>query len=394
MPKRQADRLTIPLTRWADRQLRLLAKTTKSDEIAALQGATLLGERAASNRFFIPGLCSAGGKCQLFSSRNGWLALNLARDSDWDLLPALLETPLSAAPDIGEIAKLVLEGDAADLTARGRDMGMAIAHCHENTVTPPIQELCPTRPVTPPSWRPLAIDLSSLWAGPLASHLLQLAGAEVIKVETLSRPDGLRQGDPALFNLLHQNKANVAINLASANGRAALHTILSRADIVIEAARPRALEQLGLMAVDFITAKPGSVWISITGHGAYGQAANWIGFGDDCGVAGGLSSALFEATGAYGFVGDAIADPLTGIFAALAAWQAWSSGKGGRYGLAMSAIVKQALAEDRAADPALLQHELIAWAQSIGRPFPSTTQRIAAVNAQALGADNAHWLTC
>ena len=42
---------------------------------------------------------------------------------------------------------------------------------------------------------------------------------------------------------------------------------------------------------------PGLVWITITAHGVQGEAANWIGFGDDCGVAAGLSAALHAATG-------------------------------------------------------------------------------------------------
>ena len=40
---------------------------------------------------------------------------------------------------------------------------------------------------------PLVVDLSALWAGPLCAHLLGLAGARVVKVESLGRPDGARR---------------------------------------------------------------------------------------------------------------------------------------------------------------------------------------------------------
>jgi len=120
---------------------------------------------------------------------------------------------------------------------------------------------------------------------------------------------------------------------------------------------------------------PGLVWISITAHGATGEAAEWVGFGDDCGVAGGLSAALRSATGRTGFVGDALADPLTGVFAALAAWEAWSSGRGVRLGLAMSEVVARCLAAANYEDPFALQACLRAWASACGQPFPSVTRR-------------------
>jgi crotonobetainyl-CoA:carnitine CoA-transferase CaiB-like acyl-CoA transferase len=151
--------------------------------------------------------------------------------------------------------------------------------------------------------------------------------------------------------------------------------LLATADIVIEAARPRALAQLGFDAADIVRKTPGLVWITITGHGAEGQGADWVGFGDDCGVAGGLSAALRSASGRGGFVGDAIADPLTGIAAALTAWEAWMSRRGGRFGLAMSHVVASCLAQTRERDPEALRDSLLRWSASIGKPFPEVTRR-------------------
>jgi hypothetical protein len=115
--------------------------------------------------------------------------------------------------------------------------------------------------------------------------------------------------------------------------------------------------------------------VSITAHGTEGERANWVGFGDDCGVAGGLSAALRHATGRTGFVGDAIADPLTGIFAASSAWDGWQGRRGGRLQLAMSQVVAQCLAHERAADPMAFDADLKAWGASVGKPFPTVTRR-------------------
>ena len=380
----------IPLSRWADRQLRLLADETNSPAIAYLDGATLQGERARLNGFSIPARRSAGGKCHLIAAQDGWIALNLSRDDDRELLPALFGARMFDTADLGEIAEHIYACNAQALVARGREMGLAVAAINEPSAGEAITRLERSQPSPPPSRAPLVVDLSALWAGPLCAHLLQLAGAQVVKVESLTRRDALREGDPALFALLNGGKDSVSVDLADNAFRA----LIAKADIVIEAARPRALAQLGVDACALVAAKPGKVWIIITGHGASGEAANWIGFGDDCGVAGGLSAALQQASGAVGFVGDAIADPLTGIAAARAAWQAWSSGKGGRISLSMSGVAARALAEERAFDAELLHAELVAWAAASGRSFPQVAERSPHAPVHLLGADNARWLSC
>ena len=380
----------IPLARWADRRLGELAALCGSASLWALDGQTLLGERAAINGFRIPGLTSAGGGCRLFKARYGWFALNLARDADRDVLPALFGTDALDPADDAAIAAHVAGSDAAWLLERGRTLGLAVA---ATTETPPaaIQTL-PTGPVTaPPAAAPLVLDLSALWAGPLAGHLLLLAGANVIKLESTARPDQMRQGDPALFALLNQGKDSVALDLRQDSGRSALLALIDRADIVIEAARPRALRQMGIDADQLVRQKPGLIWLTITGHGASGEAAEWIGFGDDCGIAGGLGAELERLTGQPGFVGDAIADPLTGIVAALAGWQAWQSGQTARVSVAMSGVIASALAEERGHR---LDGSLRLWAGSIGTPFPPCSRRVPTGPVAALGADNAKWLPC
>jgi crotonobetainyl-CoA:carnitine CoA-transferase CaiB-like acyl-CoA transferase len=174
---------------------------------------------------------------------------------------------------------------------------------------------------------------------------------------------------------LNQGKQSVVFDFNDHNDLSTLRSLIASSDIVIEAARPRALEQLGIRVADLLRTTPGLVWITITGHGAQGEAAQWVGFGDDCGVAGGLTAELQSATGRTAFVGDAIADPLTGIFAALTAWDAWAGGRSGRFSLAMSHVVAHCLAEARRNDPHTLRSSLREWAASVGKPFPQVARR-------------------
>ncbi|CAN5251934.1 CoA transferase [soil metagenome] len=321
-------------------------------------------------------------------ARDGWVALNLPRVDDRAVLPALFCNGELAVDDNEAVGAAMALHSAAEIVARGREIGLAIAHLDEAPAGPAsiVSTIADQR--EPPAHVPLVVDLTALWAGPLAGHLLWLAGAHVVKVESSARPDAMRQGDPALFALLNQGKASVALDLRDPADRDALVALIRRADIVLEAARPRALHQLGIDGDTIVRETPGLNWVTIKGHGVLGAAGDWIGFGDDCGVAGGLSAALRAATGAVGFVGDAIADPLTGLSAATVAWDRWASGMGGRIILSMSGTVRAVMEMEREGLDVVLRH----WANSVGRPFPTPAPRRPSAPVATIGQDNAAWL--
>lgn len=171
---------------------------------------------------------------------------------------------------------------------------------------------------------PLVVDLSSLWAGPLCSHLLGLDGARVVKVESTRRPDGGRRDETGFFDLLNHGKDSVALDLPSTYGLARLRSLLAAAEVVIEGSRPRALRGWGIDAETFLAAEEGPrVWVSITGHGRTGSLADRVAFGDDAAAAGGL--VVWDDDGPC-FLADAAADPLTGIAAAQAVGEALAEG--------------------------------------------------------------------
>lgn len=392
-----ADALRMPLAQWADRKLRLLAQATSSERIAALDGATILGERGSNSDFVIRGRQSAGpGGSRLHPTRDGgWFCLTILSPGERPMLPALfMDEDLDYESDAA-IAAAVLRHDCADLVERGRLLGLPVASADEVPPGPPVQVLATgPRRERPPGHRPLVIDMSSIWAGPLAGHLLWLAGAEVIKVESLSRPELLRRDDPVTFELINQGKPNLALDFADAAQKAVLADLVRQADFVIESSRVRALKQLGIDAEALVREVPGLVWLSVTGHGATGEAAQWAGIGHDCGVAAGLARAMADAGGEIGYVGDAMPDPLTGITAALEGWRAYESGEARRIGFAMSAIAAGALREERARDPDGLNADLRAWSAAIGQLFPKVPRRAMLAPVREFGADNARFLPC
>jgi hypothetical protein len=346
----------------------------------------LLGERAALLGLRRRGAISPGGACRLLDCADGQLALNLPRVDDWQLLPAWLEQPID---DWDDIARALRQRSSAALVERGRLLGLAVtasgapdasAQWHRATQLRVAAAQVAAAQVAATSRRaqPLVIDLSSLWAGPLCTQLLGDMGARVIKVESLSRPDGARLGPPRFFDLLNGGKQSVALDLAVDSGRRQLRALLACADIVVESARPRGLEQMGIDAQDIVREGDGRVWLSITGYGRAAPMRDWIAYGDDAGVAAGLSRLLRERHGCNVFCGDAIADPLTGLHAALLSWAAWSRGGGVLLDVPLCGVLAHCIACGAGHDAAAAQY-----------PVAPPRARIVSSAAPALGSDTA-----
>ena len=296
----------------------------------------LLGERAALAGLRRNGTTSCGGATRLLLTGNGWLAVSLARPDDLDLLHAWLDLAGPADDPWAAVADAVAHRSAEEVATAGALLGLPVAAL-PRAVPPPALAPSPLAPLPlrghliadgPTATSDLTgvrvVDLSALWAGPLCGSLLQQAGAEVVKVESTARPDGARLGPTAFFDLLNGGKRSVALDLRTQPGRADLLRLVRAADVVIEASRPRALEQLGVRAEDVLReGRRPRVWLSLTGHGRSPDVAHRVGFGDDAAVGGGLVS----WDGAMPcFTADAVADPTAGLVAAAAVLDALSAG--------------------------------------------------------------------
>jgi hypothetical protein len=304
----------------------IAAASARLGDAVVLDAPALLGERAAISGFTRQGDRSCGGGTRLVRAADGWVAASLARADDVAGVPAWLEVDDVWADEVWKVVtEESLGRSVVTLVERARLLGLPVAPL-------PTQ---PLRPTTGPfgdypvaahtvgdadrvaSLHDLVVaDLSSLWAGPLCTNVLRLAGARVVKVESTRRPDGARAGPPAFFDLLNAGKKNVALDFATREGRAALRQLLAAAEVVVEASRPRALRQLGVERDELMAAIGGPrVWLSITGYGRTGPDADAVAFGDDAAVAGGL---VVWDEGGPCFCADAIADPAAGLVAAAA----------------------------------------------------------------------------
>ena len=305
-----------------------------------LQWQPVVMARAAALGLGRRGRVSAGGTCRLLRSTDGWAAVNLARPDDLAAVDAIVAdeavddpwTALAAAAQAMNtdafVARVRLLGvPAAPLTA-----GSGTGSGHPGRPGCVVHRLW--RPLAPPRLEGLrVVDLSSMWAGPLLARILADAGAEVTKVESTTRPDGAR-GEPAFYRLLHpEGQPEVRLDLGTHSGRSTLRSLVEGADVVIEASRPRALEQLGAGPSD-VAARAGRVWVAISGYGRDAPGRDWVAFGDDAAVAGGLVA--WERAGLPVFCGDALADPVTGLAAAASTLEALARGGGVLLDLSMA----------------------------------------------------------
>ncbi len=124
--------------------------------------------------------------------------------------------------------------------------------------------------------------MTSYWAGPLTGHVLALLGAEVIHLESSTRPDGARLvgGVPQteerywergpIFAALNTNKKSLTIDFGDQRGIDLLRRFIGTCDVVIENYTPRVLDQLGLDYESLRIHRPDLIMLRMPGFGLDG----------------------------------------------------------------------------------------------------------------------------
>ncbi len=180
------------------------------------------------------------------------------------------------------------------------------------------------------------VDLTAFWAGPAATHLLAAFGADVVKVESIQRPDGIRYSGGMrtdvddwweygwVFHAMNTNKRSVTLDLGSAEGRRLFLSLVADADVVIENFSPRVMEQFGLDADVLLKTNPGLVVARMPAFGLAGPWRDRVGFAPTMEQIAGLAwvTGLPEAPPV---TPRGACDPLAGVHAAFAVLAALSS---------------------------------------------------------------------
>lgn len=128
------------------------------------------------------------------------------------------------------------------------------------------------------------VDLTAFWAGPAATQLLAMLGADVIKVESCQRPDGMRFAGTMragvedwweyswVFHAVNTNKKSLTLNLQKPRGRELLGKLIARSDMVVENYPARVMEHLGL---DYETLRGFNESVIVVRMPAFGLDGPW-----------------------------------------------------------------------------------------------------------------------
>jgi len=173
------------------------------------------------------------------------------------------------------------------------------------------------------------LDLSTWWAGPLGTMILGGLGAEVIKIEAIQRLDGYRgtysgalssktyETSPA-FNTVNRNKLGITLNLDSAKGVQIFRELVKISDVVYENYSARVMEAFGLDYPSLQKINPSIIMVSVTGFGRTGPWRDYVSFAATSESMAGLPEITGYPGGPPIIPGAILADPLSGVYAALA----------------------------------------------------------------------------
>jgi crotonobetainyl-CoA:carnitine CoA-transferase CaiB-like acyl-CoA transferase len=167
------------------------------------------------------------------------------------------------------------------------------------------------------------VDLTRVLSGPYCTMHLGDMGAEVIKVEQPGKGDDTRafappyQGDEAAYFLsVNRNKKSITLDMKSAAGKEVLWRLIEKSDILIENFRPGAMDRLGFSYEAINKRRPGMVYASISGFGASGPQKDRPGYDVIIQGEAGIMDITGPRDGAPYKVGAAVADLVSGLYAA------------------------------------------------------------------------------
>jgi crotonobetainyl-CoA:carnitine CoA-transferase CaiB-like acyl-CoA transferase len=244
---------------------------------------------------------------------------------------------------------VLLPGPAIRIDRAGWSASTACSDVAEATDPPPVRTAAQTGAATE-SALPLAgvkvLDLTRVWAGPLAARILSDLGADVIMIESdLGRgPQTLPQSYAAashffpddvlgeeswnrngFVNKFALGKRSLCLDMSTPEGLDVFRKLACISDVVIENFSPRVMPNWGLHHEALHALNPSLVYLTMPGYGRSGPARDYSAYGPVLDSHAGLSTLMgYPDTDAWK-CGIAWPDPVGGIHGALgtliALWQ-------------------------------------------------------------------------
>lgn len=173
------------------------------------------------------------------------------------------------------------------------------------------------------------LDLTTFWAGAYLTCYLGAFGADVVKVESIQRPDGHRysgafayEGDDwyersPIWQATNLNKRDLTLDLTSERGLDIARRLAADADVVVENFSPRVVEQFGLDYDALAALNPAVIAVRMPGYGLRGPWRDYVGWALNFEQTSGMSAVTGYPDGPP-CNPQGPADPIVGVHAAVA----------------------------------------------------------------------------
>ena len=134
------------------------------------------------------------------------------------------------------------------------------------------------------------VECTGWWAGPIAGQTLAQLGADIIKVESTQRPDGMRFASVKpptedkwwewgmVYHGVNTNKRAITLNLTDPEGKAVLEKLIATADVLIENYTPRVMDNFGITWEHLSAINPELIMVRMPGFGLSGPWRDNTGF--------------------------------------------------------------------------------------------------------------------
>lgn len=181
------------------------------------------------------------------------------------------------------------------------------------------------------------LDFGTAWAAPMAGQILADMGAQVIKIESRSKMDGLRMGRPIIgddvaggdkglwpelqpvFHGLNRNKWSITVNLKETISIDLIKELVERSDVVVSNYSPGVLERLGLDYENLRQANPDIVVIGMPAAGDTGPLKDILAYAPIVLALSGLMATVGYRDRMVGELQSAWSDTTAALHAAMAA---------------------------------------------------------------------------
>jgi crotonobetainyl-CoA:carnitine CoA-transferase CaiB-like acyl-CoA transferase len=144
-------------------------------------------------------------------------------------------------------------------------------------------------------------DFTAFWAGPILGNVMGMLGADVIHVESIQRPDGMRfrtakaVGEPQWWETGpsylagNTNKRGLTLDMGSEQGRELALKLIASSDVVVENYTPRVFESWGLTWDEIHKVNPKVIMVRMPGFGIEGPWRDRSGYAQNMEAVSGLA---------------------------------------------------------------------------------------------------------